>query len=220
MRMLSFYSNRSPSVTAGALVLAVAAVIAGCASKNPLIDEPVVTSKSPASQAPTAKQDQTPVPVQTAEAQAAPTASDLQTTRQRRFLGIFSPYRPDIQQGNFVSREMVAQLKEGMTPDQVRFVLGTPLLTDIFHANRWDYPFRLIQGNGKVTSSHVTVYFKDNRLARIEGGDLPTEKDFLFLIAGEGTAAGTSTGATPRPASPVPARQTSPAPTDPINRRR
>jgi outer membrane protein assembly factor BamE len=79
---------------------------------------------------------------------------------------------------------MVAQLKEGMTPDQVRFVLGTPLLNDIFHANRWDYPFRLVQGNGKVTDSRVTVYFKDNRLARVEGGDLPTEEKFLSLIAG------------------------------------
>jgi outer membrane protein assembly factor BamE len=220
MRMLSFYSNRLPSVAAGALVLTFAAVIAGCASKNPLIDEPVAASKTPVSQASAEKQAQAPVPAQTAEAKTVSTASDLQTTRQRRFLGIFSPYRPDIQQGNFVSKEMVSQLKEGMAPDQVRFVLGTPLLTDIFHANRWDYPFRLVQGNGKVTSSQVTVYFKDNRLARIQGGDLPTEKDFLFLIAGEGTGTDTTTSARPRPASPAPARQTSPLPTDPIQRRR
>jgi outer membrane protein assembly factor BamE len=199
MQMPSFYFNRIPSAVTGAFILALAAGISGCASKNPLIDEPVAAAKSPA---------------------PAAAAGDLQTTRQRRFLGIFSPYRPDIQQGNFVSREMVAQLREGMTPEQVRFVLGTPLLQDIFHANRWDYPFRLVEGDGKVISSRVTVYFKDNRLARIEGGDLPSEKDFLFLIAGEDARKNTGTGSTPRPASPVPARPGSPAPTDPINRRR
>ena len=106
----------------------------------------------------------------------------MQTSRQRRFLGIFSPYRPDIQQGNFVSREMISQLKPGMTPDQVRFVLGTPLLSDIFHAGRWDYPFRLVKGNGEVIESRVTVYFEDQRLARIAGGDLPTEEEYLALI--------------------------------------
>lgn len=216
MRMLSFYSNRISSLATGALVLTFAAVLAGCASKNPLMDEPVAASRRPASSVPAEKQAQAATSVQIAEAKSA--SGDLQTTKQRRFLGIFSPYRPDIQQGNFVSKEMVAQLKEGMTPDQVRFVLGTPLLNDIFHASRWDYPFRLVQGNGQVTSSRVTVYFKDNRLARIEGGDLPTEENFLSLIAGEGTA--TTTNVNARPASPAPARQTSPAPTDPINRRR
>jgi outer membrane protein assembly factor BamE len=76
-----------------------------------------------------------------------------------------------------------------MTSDQVRFVLGTPLLTDIFHANRWDYPFRLQKGNGEVTTSRVTVFFKDNRLARFEGGELPTEKDYLARLAGAAAAA-------------------------------
>ena len=52
-----------------------------------------------------------------------------------------TPYRIDIQQGNFVSQEMVAQLKPGMSKDQVRFVLGTPLLADIFHGDRWDYVY-------------------------------------------------------------------------------
>ena len=49
-----------------------------------------------------------------------------------------TPYRIEIQQGNFVSQEMVSQLKPGMSKDQVRFVLGTPLITDSFHADRWD----------------------------------------------------------------------------------
>ena len=216
MRMMSFYSGRTPSAAAGALVLTFAAVIAGCAAKNPLMDDSLGSRSRPTA-APQAEAQAT-APGQSSDAKAALAAADLQSTRQRRFLGIFSPYRPDIQQGNFVSKEMVAQLKEGMTPEQVRFVLGTPLLNDIFHANRWDYPFRLVQGNGQVTSSRVTVYFQENRLARIEGGDLPTEENFLSLIAGEGTA--TSINPATRPASPAPARQTSPAPTDPLNRRR
>ncbi|MGZ3254311.1 MAG: outer membrane protein assembly factor BamE [Burkholderiaceae bacterium] len=108
----------------------------------------------------------------------------VQRTENPRFLGILSPYRPDIQQGNFVSQEMMAQLKEGMTHDQVRFLMGTPLLNDLFHADRWDYVFRLQKGNGEVLSSRVTVFFKDDRVARFEGGNLPSEKDFLNLILG------------------------------------
>jgi len=80
-----------------------------------------------------------------------------------------TPYRIDVRQGNFVSPEMVAQLKLGQTPDQVRFILGTPLLTDIFHADRWDYVYRFQPGHGKVQESRVTVYFKDGKLARIAG---------------------------------------------------
>lgn len=79
---------------------------------------------------------------------------------------------------------MVTQLKVGMSREQVRFVLGTPLLTDIFHADRWDYAFRLARGNGEVVSSRMTVFFKDGKMARFEGGDLPTEKDYIARIAG------------------------------------
>ena len=60
-----------------------------------------------------------------------------------------TPYRMVIQQGNFISQEMVSQLKPGMTREQVRFILGTPLVTDIFHADRWDYVFFRELPNGK-----------------------------------------------------------------------
>jgi outer membrane protein assembly factor BamE len=132
--------------------------------------------------------------------------SGVQTTKERRFLGIFAPYRVDIQQGNFVSREMVAQLKEkmkspeGMTQSQVQFVMGTPLVSDIFHADRWDYAFRLEKDNGDVITSHISVYFKDNKLSRLEGGDLPNEREYLSLIAGK-----SGTTSMPKPvSSPVP----------------
>jgi outer membrane protein assembly factor BamE len=135
---------------------------------------------------------------------AVPANSSVQTSGSKRLFGILSPYRIDVQQGNFVSREMVSQLKPGMTQDQVRFALGTPLLNDLFHADRWDYVFRLKKGSGEIISSKVAVFFKDKRLDRIEGGDnLPTEKDYLALIAG-----------TPLPA-PAPATSQAPAATAP-----
>ena len=56
-----------------------------------------------------------------------------------------SVYRPDLQQGNAVTPEMVEKLKVGMTRNQVRFVLGTPLIADVFHPDRWDYYFFLKQ---------------------------------------------------------------------------
>jgi outer membrane protein assembly factor BamE len=82
---------------------------------------------------------------------------------------VFSPYRIDVRQGNFVTQEMVAQLKPGMTRDQVRFVLGTPLVTDIFHADRWDYVYRFQPGKGAAQQRRITVYFEDDKLARVAG---------------------------------------------------
>lgn len=80
-----------------------------------------------------------------------------------------SPYKVEIQQGNAVSQEMLARLKPGMTPSQVRFVLGTPLLVDPFRANRWDYVYRLAKGGKLVEERRVTVVFEDDRLKTIEG---------------------------------------------------
>lgn len=122
-----------------------------------------------------------------AEKAAALANSGAQTTRAtklQKFLWVFSPYRPDIQQGNFVSQEMLDQLKPGQTRDQVRFLLGTPMLADMFHADRWDYPFYLARGNGELTTSRVTVYFKNNVVERYDGGNLPTEREYIDRIAG------------------------------------
>ena len=111
-------------------------------------------------------------------------AQTTTVTKLQNFLWVLSPYRPDIQQGNFVSQEMLAQLKVGQTRDQVKFILGTPLLTDVFHGERWDYPFYLARGNGELTSARVTVYFKDNVVTKFDGGNLPTEKEYIARIAG------------------------------------
>ncbi len=115
---------------------------------------------------------------------AATGGQTVQSTKLQKFLWVFSPYRPDIQQGNFVSKEMLAMLEVGQTRDQVQFIMGTPLLRDIFHSDRWDYPFYLQRGNGDLTSAKVTVHFKDGKVAKIDGGNLPSEQDYIAQIAG------------------------------------
>lgn len=84
---------------------------------------------------------------------------------------IVTEYRIDVQQGNVLNQEMVVQLKPGQTRDQVRYLLGTPLLNDIFHAERWDYVYRLENGRtGAIETRRLTVFFnKDGRLERVAG---------------------------------------------------
>jgi outer membrane protein assembly factor BamE len=134
-------------------------------------------------------------------------AQTTQGTKLQKFLWIFSPYRPDIQQGNFVSAEMLSQLKVGQTREQVRFLLGTPLLMDMFHADRWDFPFYLARGNGELTTSRVSIFFKGDVVERFEGGNLPTEREYIARIAGPiktvvKDAKKAETAATARPVEP------------------
>ena len=86
-----------------------------------------------------------------------------------------TPYRMVIQQGNFISQEMVSQLKPGMSKEQVRFILGTPLVTDIFHADRWDYVFFREMPDGKREQRNLSVVFEKDKLARVLGDLLPAE---------------------------------------------
>lgn len=160
---------------ASALALALLA-LSGCASQKGELKEGVAVT------APAQAQSEAAAAQSAAAANAG--ATTTRASRLQKFMWFFSPYRPDIQQGNFVSQEMLAQLKVGQTRDQVRFILGTPLLTDVFHADRWDYPFRLERGDGELTSSRVTVYFKDDKVERFDGGNLPTEREYIERIAG------------------------------------
>ena len=86
---------------------------------------------------------------------------------------LITPYRMEIQQGNYISQEMVSQLRPGMTREQVRFILGTPLLADIFHADRWDYVFYRDVLGGVREERKIAVIFQDGRLARIVGDVVP-----------------------------------------------
>jgi outer membrane protein assembly factor BamE len=83
--------------------------------------------------------------------------------------GPLAPYRIDIQQGNYVSQEMVSKLKRGMSKEQVRFILGTPLVTDIFHADRWDYVYSLERPGEARVQRRLAVFFEEGRLARLDG---------------------------------------------------
>lgn len=83
-------------------------------------------------------------------------------------------YRMDIQQGNLVTQDAVAQLKPGMTRAQVRFILGTPLLSDMFNTNRWDYKYQYFKGYQEVDNKLLTVYFDGDRLVKIEGDAMPS----------------------------------------------
>lgn len=80
-------------------------------------------------------------------------------------------YKIDVQQGNVLTQDMVAQLKPGQTREQVRFILGSPLIADIFHRDRWDYVYRFREGrSGKVVSRQFSVFFDANdRLVRVAG---------------------------------------------------
>lgn len=190
---LPFTVFPSASMLSRACCLLAASALVGCATKNPLMEEPVAAvpaatpaqAEKPVAAAPAAA---TLPAAQAAQSQPAKppvqAATGVQTTQSKRLFGIFSPYRIDIQQGNFISQEQLEQLKTGMTQDQVKFVLGTPLLNDIFHINRWDYIFRLQKGSGEIISSRIAVYFEDSRVARIDAGTLPSEREYLSLIAG------------------------------------
>jgi len=78
-------------------------------------------------------------------------------------------YRPTIQQGNVVSQEQVNELVPGMTKRQVKFILGTPMLSDVFHVDRWDYAYTLGEGSRPTDMQRVTVFFENDRLVRITG---------------------------------------------------
>jgi outer membrane protein assembly factor BamE len=84
-------------------------------------------------------------------------------------------HTPDIEQGNIITPEMVAKLEPGMSKRQVRFVLGTPTLIDVFHPERWDYNLTLKQRNKAIEIKHFRVYFVDGELLRYEGDIEPTE---------------------------------------------
>ncbi len=80
-------------------------------------------------------------------------------------------YRVDVQQGNVVTQDMLAQLEAGMDKNKVRYIMGTPLLADVFHQNRWDYVYTQQNGGDTRAERRVSLYFENDHLARI-GGDV------------------------------------------------
>lgn len=97
-------------------------------------------------------------------------------------MGRLAPYRMEVVQGNVVTREMAEQLRPGLSREQVRGLLGSPLLSDIFHADRWDYVFTIRRQGAAPQQRRVSVFFANERLARHEGSDLPSEREFVSAI--------------------------------------
>jgi outer membrane protein assembly factor BamE len=100
-------------------------------------------------------------------------------------------YKIDVQQGNYVTQDVVAKLKKGMSKSDVKGLLGTPLLVDPFHANRWDYYFSNVKGGRAEDRTRLTIFFEEDKLVSVMGDVRP---------------------AAPAPVAPKPA---APAPTPP-----
>lgn len=117
---------------------------------------------------------------------------------------VLSPYKMDIRQGNYVTPEMREKLKLGMSKSQVRYVLGTPMVSDAFHGNRWDYVYRLEQGGELVEKQHLTLYFDKDNLVRMDDGGQPVQ---AMPVMAQQAAAPVAVA----PQSPQPAAKADPA---------
>lgn len=104
------------------------------------------------------------------------TASLLAACSSSMVTSVIKPYRIDVRQGNAVTPELVSRLTPGMTREQVRFVMGSPMLVSIFRPDRWDYVYRYSHGYDPVDTHRVTLSFEGDRLVGIES-NLPTTVD-------------------------------------------
>ncbi len=119
----------------------------------------------------------------------------------------FSSYKIDIQQGNVVTKDMIAKLKPGMTRSQVRFVLGTPLLVDPFRTNRWDYLYTLETKGNTAEQRQLRVFFENDKMVRYEG-DLAADVPGGAAAAVKPAPAPAKPDAARAPAKPVAAPAT------------
>ena len=87
-----------------------------------------------------------------------------------------SAYKIDIRQGNTLDQEVIDSLRVGMSKQQVVFLMGTPLVQDPFHPDRWDYVYTFKPGGGKMTSQHVCLYFEGDRLSKIDKAGMQPKK--------------------------------------------
>jgi outer membrane protein assembly factor BamE len=110
-------------------------------------------------------------------------STKVDETQRTLMNSIFRPYVPDTIQGNFISSEQYAKLEVGMSREQVRQILGTPLLTSYFHANRWDYIFEFKRLGEKISKERrVTVFFDGDKVTKFNGDALPTEVELVAEI--------------------------------------
>ncbi|MBF5007780.1 outer membrane protein assembly factor BamE [Diaphorobacter caeni] len=100
----------------------------------------------------------------------------------QRLASAITPYKIDVVQGNFISKEQVDALKPGMGRQQVKEILGTPLVMPLFHTDRWEYIFTLKRPGIEQQTRKLTVFFKDDVLDRFEGDEMPTEAEFVASL--------------------------------------
>ena len=99
------------------------------------------------------------------------------------FLGLITPYRVEVVQGNVVTKEQLAAIKPGLARAQVRDILGSPLLTDIFHADRWDYVFTIKRQGTEPQNRRIVLLFDGDLLKSIDAPpDVPSEREFVASI--------------------------------------
>jgi outer membrane protein assembly factor BamE len=103
-------------------------------------------------------------------------------TVSHRLANAITPYKVEVVQGNFISREQVEALQPGMNREQVRQVLGTPLVTSLFHADRWDYVFTLKRQGVMAQQRRLTVFFNGDAMARVDGDTMPSESEFVATL--------------------------------------
>lgn len=115
-------------------------------------------------------------------ATAALTACSAISSKLPSVESVVTPYKIDIVQGNVVTREQSEALRPGMARDQVRDLLGSPLLTSVFHGDRWDYVFTFRRQGLPTQSRRLTVFFKDGVLERFESDPLPSEAEFVASL--------------------------------------
>ncbi|MGI4777913.1 MAG: outer membrane protein assembly factor BamE [Janthinobacterium lividum] len=104
------------------------------------------------------------------------------TERTRGALDAVTPYKVEVVQGNFVSKEQVDALKPGQSKQQVRELLGTSLLNDVFHADRWDYVFTIRRQGVEPQQRRLTLFFKGELLDRFQGDEMPSEQEFVARL--------------------------------------
>lgn len=100
----------------------------------------------------------------------------------KRLTSIVTPYRADVVQGNFISSEQVGALRPGMGRQEVREILGTPLMVSVFHSDRWEYVFTIKRPGIEEQTRKLTVFFKDNVMDRVEGDEMPSEAEFVASL--------------------------------------
>ena len=110
------------------------------------------------------------------------TACSSFNNASRSVASAITPYKVDVVQGNFVSKEQVNALQPGMSRQQVRDILGTPLVTSVFHADRWEYVFTLKRAGVENQTRKMTVFFDGDAFARVEGDEMPSETEFVASL--------------------------------------